>query len=391
MQLMRRVARLALATLVVGLTLLPGAAHAARTGTIEGRVVDGTTGRPRTNVEVRLQGGKAAGGDAIERSVTTDEQGRYSFGDLPTGDDRFYVVDALFQGGLFPGRALTLPADTSAPPVIKTTTRVWETTTDPTVIGLPRDDLFAISSDDGLGVIESVSILNSSDLAYIGRGGEDDSAGEVPTIGFALPEGAGEVQIQQGTTLDIPKLVATDFGFAATVAIPPGESSVTFSYSLPDAGAQFELSRNALYPTGEISIYTRPPLTVSSNRLIESGEKSIEGTIYNLWTTKEGLIDSGDPVQILLVADAGRSSTLYAGVGAFAVVLLIVAVIGLRRIRRVPRRAGPASATPMTREQILTKIAELDLAFESGDLTKADWERQRAGLKKRVAGEDTAS
>jgi hypothetical protein len=387
---MRRVAGLAIATAVAGSTLWSGAAAAAATGAIKGRVLDGTSEQPRAGVEVRLEGGSTSEGEPITRTSTTDSDGRFSFEDLPTGDDRFYVVDAFFQGGMFPGRALTLPSDTSKPPVIKTTTKVWRTTTDPTVIGLPRDDLFAISSDDGVGVIESVSILNSSGFAYIGRGGGDDSAGRVPTIGFALPEGAGGVQIQEGTTLDIPKLVATDFGFAATTAIPPGESRVTFSYSLPDTGAQFELSRNALYATGEISVYTRPPLTVSSNRLVESGEKSIEGTTYNLWTSAEGLIDSGDPVQILLVANAGQSTTLLAGVGALAVIILIVGVIGLRRMRRVPP-PGRRGRTPMTREQVLTKIAEIDLAYESGDLSKDDWERMRGRLKQRATETDAGT
>ena len=379
---MRRVTGAALATVVALVLCSP--AVAARTGTITGRVVNKSSGRPQSGVRVRLQSG-SADGERVSRSTTTDKEGRYSFDGLAIGDDYVYVVDAFFDGGMFPGRALQLPSDTTSAPVIETTTKVWPTTTDPTVIGLPRDDLFAISSDDGLGVIESVTVLNSSDFAYIGRGGDESAPGRSPSLGFALPEGAQGVQIQEGTTLDIPKLVASDFGFAATVAIPPGLNRVTFSYSMPDAGAQFELSRNALYPTGEISVYTRPPLTASGNRLVESGEKSIEGTTYNLWTTEDDQIDPGDPVQILLVADAGKSATLLAGIGVLGLALLVGIAVALRRRARRMKSPPRARPTRPSRERLLTEIAALDIAFEAGDLSRDEWERRRRGLKRELA------
>ena len=345
--------------------------------------MDGSTGKPVAHVQVKLEGGGSEG-ETQTRTFETGADGRYSFGKLPAGDQFVYVVDAFYRGGLFAGRALQLPSDTSESPVIDTTVKVWAPTTDPTVIGLPRDDLFAISSKEGLGVIESVSVLNSSGLAYIGRGGEDGSAGKVPTLGFTLPEGAADVQILD-SNLDIPKLVATDFGFATTVAIPPGETKITFSYSLPESDAQFELSRNVLYPTGEISVYTRSPLTVASNRLVESGEKSIEGTTYNVWKSEKGLIESGDPIQILVTADAGKSATLLAGVGALGVVLLLGIVFALRRRARPATEPRPAGSA---RDQLLTKIARLDLAFETGDVSKEEWARRRARLKNALEDEE---
>jgi hypothetical protein len=368
---------------LVVVLLLPARAGAVSEGTIKGRVLAGDTTSPQAGVRVRLQGGGPDAADDVTRFVTTGADGRYSFSGLPTGDDHVYVVDAFYQGGMFAGRALRLPSDTATAPVIDTTLKVWDTTTDATVIALQRDDMFAISNDDGIGVVESVSIVNSSDFAYIGRGGGDDTAGRVPSLGFALPEGAEQVQILD-SNLDIPRLVAADFGFATTVAIPPGPSSVTFSYALPDADAQFELSRNALYPTAEMSVYTKSPLTLSSNRLVEAGEQTIKGTVYNRWTSEEGLIDSGDPIQILVVADAGRSTTLYAGVGAFALVVLVGTGFALRARAGRRRRARPTRARQPSRDEVLTQIATLDLAHDNGELDDDDWNAERARLKSKL-------
>ena len=395
---MRRIAALALATIAT-LAAVPDASGTA-TGTIEGKAVDGTTGRPRAGVEVRLVAGDPTGETVLRRSTTTGDDGRYSFDELPTGDDHVYVVDAFFEGGLFAGRALRLPDDTATAPVIDTTVKVWRTTTDPTAIGLPQDDVFAIPSKDGLGVIESVSVLNSSELAYIGRGADagGDAGGPVPTLGFALPDGAEQVQIVRPTDLDVPRLVATDFGFGVTVAVPPGVSRVTFAYQLPEEGSQFDLSHTALYATGEISVYARPPLTVQSNRLTASGEKSIEGTSYSLWKTDEGLVEPGDSVQLLLVAEAGRPLGLYAGAGGFVLLVLIGLGIGLRRRGK---SSPPATASrsalaeipgPGTgREDVLTAIALLDLEFENGELERATWQRRRDRLKERLSSLDAGS
>lgn len=381
---MRRLGGFAAATVIV-ICAIPVPAGAAHTGTITGRALDGTTGKPQSGVRIRLQGGDS-GGDRITRWATTGADGRYSFKDLTTGDGRAYVVDAYFDGGFFPGRALRLPADTARPPVIDTTVKVWPTTTDPTVIRLAGDDLFAIPSKDGLGVIESVSVLNASAQAYIGRGGTSDAGPgsgtpqSAPSLGFSLPDGATQVQVLD-SNLDVPRLVAADFGFAMTVAVPPGESRITFGYRLDGETSQFDLSRNALYPTEEMSVYAKPPLTVQANRLTDAGERTISGTRYRLFQSGDPL-ESGDPVQVLVVADAGRPIGLFAGVAGFVVLVIVGLAIGLRRRRR------PAAATqskpPGDRDALLTEIARLDLEFENGGVSRGEWERERARLKKEL-------
>lgn len=376
--------RLLIALAVAVAAMLPlGPARGAETGTIRGRVVDGTTGDPRQDVQVTLQGGNEDGSGAIRTSARTGADGRFAFEELETGDERVYVVDATFQGGLFAGRALQLPSGTRESPVIETTIKVWETTTDPTVMAITRDDLFLLPSGGGIAVIESVSMLNSSAFAYIGRGADGEQPGDAPSIGFAVPDEAQDVRILD-SNLDIPRLVPAEFGFGATIAIPPGVTRTTFTYRLPETAAQHDVSRTVLYPTAELNVHTRPPLTVESNRLTEGGEKSIEGTPYRVWTA-DGRIDAGDSLQILAVAEAGTPGLLIGGVVAFAALLLGAGAFALRR------RGGPRSPTRPSRPErdaVMTAIARLDVRYQSGEIERDAWERERSRLKSLLPDRD---
>jgi hypothetical protein len=372
---MRSLTALALALAAPAILLSP-LAHAAARGTIRGRVVDGITGEPRAGARLRLQGYEENGSGRVSETAVSDRAGRFAFSGLATGAGRFYVVDAYFEGGLFAGRAVQLPDDTTRPPEIEATIRVWETTTDPTVVSIARDDLFLIPSEGGVAAVESIVFENSSDAAYIGRGARRGAPNETPSIGFALPAGAEDVQIIDAD-LDVPRLVPAEFGFAATVALPPGSTKITFSYRLPEVAAQHVLSRTALYGTDELSVHTKPPLTLETDRLQQGEDESIEGTTYRVWTSDEP-IDPGDSVQLLALAEGGRPAALFAGVGAFVALVLAATAVMWRRARKTPR---PAKRAAPTRDAVVTAIARLDLDYQEGELTHAAWERERARLK----------
>ena len=305
------------------LIALGPSAHTAEFGTIKGVVRDGVTQEPRAGVRVELIAGNPSGDIEFRRRAITDREGRYRFGRLPTGESLFYSLDAHFQDGTFAGGAVTIPDDTTQVPVIDTTMRVWPTTTDPAVILIRRNDMFVVSNERGVAVIESLTVTNTDQRAYIGRGTalSEDASGA--SLGLALPPGARDIAILE-SDLDIPELVEISAGAAATIAIPPGETSVTFSYSLPSSAANIDLSRPALYPTLEFSVFAQEPLEIRSNRLSPRGEVTLSGTRYRKWTATDEL-DAGDPLQVLAVA-TGTVPTLplvIAGVGTVLAGLLV--------------------------------------------------------------------
>jgi hypothetical protein len=370
---MRRLTTVAATVAFLGAGIAP--ATAARTGVVEGRVVNQSTGQPQSGVRLTLTSGTEDGAPRVIATTRSDARGRYRFDDLITGEDRFYALDARFDGGLYAGRPLSLPSDTNSRPVIQTTMRVWNSTSDPEVMVINRDALFVVGGDDGLGVIQSVTVTNTSDDAYIGRGaGLLGDAASGASVAFGLPEGASDIQIRD-SDLDIPAVVPVDGGFAATVAFPPGETSTTFSYALSSDDGSFDLSRPVLYPTLELSIYAADPLEIRSNRLQEADEIDLEGRTYRQWASEQ-TIEAGDPLQAIAVT-AG-TVPVWPVVAGIAVLVALGTIAGSLLRRRKP------SAPPVDRDKLLEEVAHLDLEFEGGRLERDDWDDRRTELMGRL-------
>ena len=367
-------------------------AAAAPFGVIEGTVLNETTGRPQPRVPVTLTRGRRDAEGSSRTTRVTDARGRYRFR-VRTGEELFYVVDARYRSGLFAGRPISIPSDTAEPPVVRTKLRVWDTTRDPAAIFITRDALFVVPGEGDVAVIESVRVVNQTQLAYIGRATRRGRVGTKPTLGFALPSGAsrGGVEILD-STIDIPTLARTSFGFAATVAIPPGETRMTFTYRVPGDAGSFDLSRTALYGIAEATVHATEPLDVESNRLVDQEPVTVGGKRYARWSTTEPL-DPGDPLQVVAIARAGPSPALLGGIAAAAALAVVAAVLTIGRARSHGKATTPPAgdAAEEGRDELATAIAELDLRYEAGELEEAAWQRERAELKSRLAAARSAA
>lgn len=362
--------------------LIPSVVQAAETGTIEGRVLNAANDRPQSGVTVTLSSG-AAGSDIDKQTVTTGSDGAYRFEDLPTGEDIFYALDAEYEGGLFAGRAITIPSDTQRPPVIETTLRVWETTDEPTTILIASDVMFLVPNESGnLGVIQAVTIFNQSeDQAYIGRGLADDESRT--SVGFSLPAGAQDAEVSiLDADLSVTELLRKEYGFGITTAIPPGETKFTFSYEVEGSAGSFDLSRDTLYPTVRLQLYAQPPLKIEGIFLEKGETVDIEGKSYTEYRASDGL-DAGDPQQTLAVAEAGTSPALLAGMAGALVLVGALGFFPVWRSRRTRRRVAEAESTPKEdpKDVLLREIAELDARHERGEIPYEDWSIRRAELK----------
>ncbi len=380
---MRRLTALALAGVLIALS---SPVSAAPRGTIRGVIEDGVDPAGRASVILTILDDQ--GGEDTQRA-TTDARGRFSFDGLRTGSGFVYAIDARYDGGLFPGGTLQLPDDTDAAPVIDTRLKVWKTTSDPRSVLVHRDFLFVRPFEDTLSVIESVTIANTTEQAYIGRARSMGVAAQenTPTFGFALPQGAESetVRIQESDPMDIPRLVDTDSGFGITAAIPPGETKVVFSYSVSGSGGVYEMSRPALYPTLDYALYLSDPLTAETDRLTERGEATVGDRTYRVWRSTS-TVDAGDLVQAQAVAEAGMSPALLWGAGAGFVAL--VALIAVALSRRARRGAPPpcAERSP-SRRDVMIEIAELDLKKEAGEIDEGEWAQRRHSMKERLEKE----
>jgi hypothetical protein len=316
--------------------------------------------------------------------VRSDRRGRFEFTNLPAGDDRAYALDAAFDGGSFPGGVVTIPSDGD---VIEVEQKVWDTTTDPRAIVIQRNNMFLLRGDDGASVIDSYTIVNVSEEAYIGRGATREGSGgkPVPTLSFSFPEGSDGIQVAD-SDLDIPELLNTETGVGITSAVPPNETSITFAYRLPVNTGQIDLSRRALYPILNLGVFAEPPFTIDSTRLTEDGEVTIEGETYTRYRSQDSVTE-GNSIPMIATAQATNDTALIAGAVAAGVLLLVILIMVLVRRRNRGQPAEPASPSPIeeSRDDLLVAIARLDLEHRNGNLDHDSWVKRRAELKARLA------
>ena len=386
---MRTVRRLAAAVLVL-LFVTPAqvAAQSDERGTITGVVTNGTINEPQQGVEIRLLGGlqdeEGNFSQEISEVATSDDRGRFEFKDLPSGEDRAYVLDAAFDGGSFPGGVVTIP---SGGDIIEIEQKVWDTTADPRAIVIQRNNMFVLQGDEGANVIDSYTIINVSEEAYIGREAATRATSDdprAPTLSFSFPEGAEGIQVAE-SDLDIPELLSTETGVGITSAVPPNETRITFAYGLRVNTGQVDLTRRALYPILNLGVFAEPPFVVDSTRLSEDGEVTIEGETYTRYRSKEDVTE-GTSIPIIATAQADTDSALI--LGAIVAGGLLVALLALALVRRRAHRPAPAQKATSgdeTRDDLLVAIARLDLDYRIGKVDHDQWDAQRAELKSRLA------
>lgn len=380
--------RIALFLLLLAALSQAQPAAAGKSGDIRGRLVDGRTGASRARVAMILVAAGGSGQDTVR--TRTDSLGRFRFHDLQGGEDAGYVVIARYSGGLFAKGPLSPSADRESEDL---NVQVWETTTDPAAITVKRDAIFVVPSQGQVGVLESITVENLSERAYIGRRAKEERTGWMnPTFGVGLPARADARSVQVlESSIPILNVVPTDFGVGVTSAIPPGETRITFAYRLPGLVGSYDLSRTALYGMREISVYAADPFTMSSNRLVRSKTQRIGGETYRVWSSNDS-IEAGDPVQIMATAEAGAGPAAVGGVVGGALIAALGLFAGVRLLLRRRRGGGEQGSSgdssersSSTREDLVAAIAQLDLRYHSGKIAEVDWRAQRAELKSHLS------
>ncbi|MBI4310331.1 MAG: hypothetical protein HY681_01010 [Chloroflexi bacterium] len=370
---------------LLALVFLLGATASAQTAGVEvsGRLVNGTAGGPApAEVTVLLQA-LSEGAPLESRLATSDEEGRFSFGIIPSGATNYFISATYLN---VPYGVELKPEDDLAAVSLP----VYETTSDMSALSLPTSSMLVIGAEPETGRVafmELSQVRNSSDRTFV----PDQASGGMNFLRMPLPPGAGDLEVQ--TELPEGQAIQVDRGFGMTSPVPPGQHGVAYSYTAPYDGGAFEASRTFLLGVGLFRVLVPEELgKVTAANLQVKGATNIGGASF--WLLEGENIPPGgtasygitglprlgltEQVQTALGGDV----SVLAGPGIVVAGLMALLAFGLWR--RAPQAQAALAKVPDDRRGLLRAVALLDDQFERGEIDRDAYESRRGLLMGRL-------
>ena len=369
-------------------------AQAQDSGVIDGQVINGTAGGPAVGAGITVtlylvQSDTVTG--TLE--TTTDSAGRFRFEGLATDSDWSYWLEAVYLG--VPYSNAETVTFTGGQTTQAVTLPVYETTDDDSQISVYSGHIIVESYGTVLRVSEVYLFGNSGDRAYVGRPGPD---GRLTTVGIPLPSDAVGLAFAEDIPAD--RFVQSDGKLLDTEPVPPGEQTLTvfYSYHLPVTDSLVTMQRSYDYPITDLNfLLTQPGLAARGDQLLDVGPQSIMDQEFAVYAA--GALPAGTPLNVDLLVEttemAGSSATteigqpitdnqgLLRGLGLGLAVLTVLGAVLyplLTAQSRPPAVTASALASNPQARPLLAELADLQAAFEAGQLDEETYQQQRANI-----------
>jgi hypothetical protein len=388
------------AVLALGFGGPPPRVLAAADGVLEGDLVNKTAGGAiPANTPVELQAYKAMA--AVEnRAATADAAGHFRFDKLETGQEFSYQIIAHYKNTSYFSDITSLTT-TPKPQPIKID--IYEPTTEFGAIHVERAHVIVEVSPRSLQFAQLYVLTNPGDRVYVGPA-ED---GSKPTLAFTLPAGATDLQFQQGALGE--RFQSTANGFVDTEPVVPGAGSqLVYRYRVPFSSTTASLAFTNAYSVTALNVLiSDPKVRFASPGLANDGVRTVQNEQWQSYSGQnlppgqvvqlnfEGLPLEGQAAPTGSVAGAPAAAAVSPGatpdlnrMAPWVVFGLLMFALGFGVGRFTPGlAAAPAAGTgrpaPVVGEEdLIVALADLDDAFERGEMDEDAYRRERARLKK---------
>jgi len=366
---------------VIPITLLllsvPALALAAESdiAVIEGKIINGTEGGGSVaDQEITLKT-YLDDSEVSVNIVNTDAGGKFTFEGLSTGIDYSYEVSLTFQRAEYLGERL---AFIEGETIKSIEILVYDSTISDDGIRIEAAHT-VIHSNDGILNVEEFSILvNETDRTYIGET-ELNMQGDRETLRFSLPPEATDLELSFGLMKCC--VVSDGEGFYDTMAVLPGKKEILYSYHVYYESGEYIFSRRMDYPTEDYAFLVEGEnIVITSDSLVLNEMLSTEGARYN-YLTGEGFF----PGEIIQVRLSNLPEARGRGLIIWAVLTLIVLGSGFSfvylRKNRIPQPVSPENTQEQIKQELLTRLAQLDDDFEDGKIAEEDYRKLRTEVK----------
>ena len=377
-------------------------------GTIAGSVLNGTQNAMLTTpISITLNAFSPDFQIALTQTTTLDDQGSFFFEVTDVAPDLVYVVTLDYQGVQFGSDFGSL---SRSQPSLEIPVIVYDTTTDPAGVTIDQIHVILEFGEGQVVVNELYQFGNSSPTVYVGPTGNNREG----TVQIALPAGAQNPVFQRtfgslDNFLPVNNMIPLEDAWADTVPIRPGRASMSLltRYSLPYEG-ETTIEHPVFYDLVNANLVL-PDVGVAlddNGQWVSGGAQSLDGSnflSYALSNLPAGsdltIILNGEPTQVTdgsgntIAAPRSQTNELLIGGG----VLLIAAAVAIYFIsnRRTAALAAAATVPPEPpappelppgapapgRDEILLAIADLDDAYERGEITEEAYQARRQELK----------
>jgi cytochrome c553 len=357
-------------------------------GAVLGQVINGTTGADiPEGLEVTLHGFEGQQ-EVILAGAIVDETGSFTFGEYDLLPGWVFVATIEYQGVMYGSEIVEYSSDAE----VFLPVTFFEASDDLNAVFVDR--LHAIVSVSAEGVLEITElwiISNFSDYTVASPDG-------IGILEIPLPEGATNLRFDSGALGD--RYISTDRGFVDSQPVRPGLDTheLVFSFELPyDKGLDFRQSMD--YPVDAIVILT--PATgpeLEGEGILDMGAREMSGTLLRNYNAEP--IPAGGVFEVKIrgsgidegATDDSTVVTVGIGIGSL---ILAAGVVGIWwRRRREPstesveeveyRSVRDDSVEVEDKEALLRSIANLDDAFEAGEIEENPYQERRSELKTKL-------
>jgi hypothetical protein len=386
---MRRVLAVDAAACVVLALAVP--ALEAR-GRVEGRVMNGTTGKPVAGLPLRLL--TLRQGMQPLDDATTDGAGRFAFAATGLDPSAFYLLQTTFQDVIYP---TPVRLDSSGSATVNLT--VYDSDRTEPALRVSSLHLLVRAEGRSLLVQQEYVVENPSQppRAYLNPSG---------TFRFRVPQTVTEPQVAVRGLMNMPLPQTAEPGlrpgeFAVRYPLLPGANTILVAYQLPYSRARATLESSVDYPVERAELHVLPTtLTVESAAFVSRGidpanrvqrweaTNIIPGTRLEASVSGQALparSEDGQGVQTV------PSVMTQLGVPLFACfMLLLLWALGVRVAKEWPSAGGGKKSGPTQKElearaeALFNSLADLDELFAAGKIAEKIYWKERLELKARL-------
>lgn len=374
---------------------------ASSTFTLTGTVINGTEGGTiSADLTLRLRVVALNANDqpetVYEAETNPGDGGTFAFADVPRADRALASLETDYAG-------IRQFAPQFAPASVETDTYtlefpIYETTTDSGVVTISYMEMLidAVTAENASLTFHTYEVTNTSDRVFIGTDGR--------TVELRLPADILSPEVDAFGNFEGRFTLEQDgdtFVVVDSAPLFPGTTRIGATYG-KEYDASMEMTQTFNYPVQEIGVFVSQTrgLELKSDQLTRREDINFNNIVYSGY----GLPDlSGLPAGSALtfrVSDGPNATasstttsdsegesflqenvTLILGLG----ILLIVAggmfmFYDLQKTRLMAQQSG-RHPTPTTPKEIVAQIAELDAAYEAGEVDKETYEAERETLK----------